>query len=163
VAELTPEHYWLAGLLEGEGSFLQRRDRNGHLWLGVTMATTDEDVARRCEAVAGGKVRGPYRRGRWKPIWRWSVERHQDVISLMEMLRPLMGERRAAQIDDCLNAFRSKREVRNEDKTHCPQGHPYSGGNLYVAPHNGSRQCRECRRRHAATVRSRQREQMTLG
>jgi hypothetical protein len=28
-------------------------------------------------------------------------------------------------------------------KTHCPQGHPYEGGNLYVAP-RGDRQCRTC-------------------
>jgi hypothetical protein len=27
--------------------------------------------------------------------------------------------------------------------THCPQGHPYSGDNLYVRP-NGKRQCRTC-------------------
>lgn len=30
-------------------------------------------------------------------------------------------------------------------KTHCPQGHPYSGANLYVNP-KGGRHCRECRR-----------------
>lgn len=29
-------------------------------------------------------------------------------------------------------------------KTHCPQGHPYSGDNLYVDP-QGKRQCRRCR------------------
>lgn len=28
-------------------------------------------------------------------------------------------------------------------KTHCPQGHPYSGENLYVSP-RGSRYCRLC-------------------
>jgi hypothetical protein len=31
-------------------------------------------------------------------------------------------------------------------KTHCPKGHPYSGENLYVAPSNGKRYCRECTR-----------------
>jgi hypothetical protein len=30
-------------------------------------------------------------------------------------------------------------------KTHCPQGHPYSGANLYKGP-DGSRQCRICRK-----------------
>ena len=30
--------------------------------------------------------------------------------------------------------------------THCPQGHPYSGENLYVNP-QGERRCRECNRR----------------
>lgn len=29
-------------------------------------------------------------------------------------------------------------------RTHCPQGHPYSGSNLYVHP-RGSRECRTCR------------------
>ena len=31
------------------------------------------------------------------------------------------------------------------DKTHCPQGHPYAGENLYVKP-NGYRECRICQR-----------------
>jgi hypothetical protein len=30
-------------------------------------------------------------------------------------------------------------------KTACPQGHPYSGDNLYIMP-NGRRACKECRR-----------------
>lgn len=30
-------------------------------------------------------------------------------------------------------------------KTHCPQGHPYEGDNLYVNP-SGRRECRVCRR-----------------
>jgi hypothetical protein len=30
-------------------------------------------------------------------------------------------------------------------KTHCPQGHPYSGENLYVEP-AGGRSCRQCKR-----------------
>ncbi len=29
-------------------------------------------------------------------------------------------------------------------KTHCPQGHPYSGDNLYIVPGRGWRYCREC-------------------
>ena len=30
-------------------------------------------------------------------------------------------------------------------ETHCPQGHPYAGSNLYVRP-RGRRQCRICKR-----------------
>jgi hypothetical protein len=29
-------------------------------------------------------------------------------------------------------------------KTHCPQGHPYSGDNLYIQPRGGGRVCRKC-------------------
>lgn len=32
--------------------------------------------------------------------------------------------------------------------THCPQGHPYAGSNLYVRP-NGARECRQCHRESA--------------
>jgi hypothetical protein len=39
------------------------------------------------------------------------------------------------------------------DKTHCPQGHPYSEANTYVYP-DGRRKCRECGN---ATARERQR------
>lgn len=31
----------------------------------------------------------------------------------------------------------------NRDKTHCPRGHSYVGGNVHISP-NGSRDCREC-------------------
>ncbi len=33
--------------------------------------------------------------------------------------------------------------ARNARKTHCPQGHPYSGDNVYIDPYGG-RACREC-------------------
>jgi hypothetical protein len=32
----------------------------------------------------------------------------------------------------------------NARKTHCPKGHPYAGGNLYVKPRSGYRECRTC-------------------
>lgn len=35
--------------------------------------------------------------------------------------------------------------VLNTQKTHCPQGHAYSGSNLYVGK-GGDRHCMECRR-----------------
>lgn len=38
--------------------------------------------------------------------------------------------------------------AKNARKTHCPQGHPYSGSNLYVLPSTGYRYCRECMRAH---------------
>lgn len=40
------------------------------------------------------------------------------------------------------------------DRTHCPQGHPYSGGNLYIAPKSGTRGCRACRSAHGRARRA---------
>lgn len=34
--------------------------------------------------------------------------------------------------------------AQNSTKTHCPQGHPYSGKNLYITPEE-KRQCKVCR------------------
>jgi hypothetical protein len=48
----------------------------------------------------------------------------------------------------------------NAAKTHCPQGHPLSGGNLYVCP-KGKRGCRICRNeasRRSQARRSRRKE-----
>jgi hypothetical protein len=34
------------------------------------------------------------------------------------------------------------------DRTHCVNGHPLSGDNLYIAPGRGNRQCRTCKAEH---------------
>lgn len=43
------------------------------------------------------------------------------------------------------NVKRGLTGIVNRSKTKCPQGHPYSGANLYVMP-NGGRVCKICRR-----------------
>jgi hypothetical protein len=42
---------------------------------------------------------------------------------------------------DCLD----RRRHVHANKTHCPEGHPLSGANLYVDPKRGHRHCRICR------------------
>jgi len=44
-------------------------------------------------------------------------------------------------------------------KTHCPQGHPLSGTNLYRSP-NKRRVCRTCRRASTERTRARRRKEM---
>ncbi len=44
-------------------------------------------------------------------------------------------------------------------KTHCPQGHPYAGDNLYINAASGGRVCRECGRRHQREYLKRKRSQ----
>jgi hypothetical protein len=43
-------------------------------------------------------------------------------------------------------------------RTHCPQGHPYSGENLYVTP-KGKRMCRSCNRLASRAYRARKRDE----
>lgn len=51
-------------------------------------------------------------------------------------------------VDARTNVFENSEAVAalNAAKTHCPQGHPYSGDNLVVK--RGRRECRECRREY---------------
>lgn len=44
-----------------------------------------------------------------------------------------------------LENLRAPGSLHNSQKTHCPQGHPYGGANLYVFP-DGRRGCRKCTR-----------------
>jgi hypothetical protein len=48
----------------------------------------------------------------------------------------------------------------NVKKTHCPQGHPYSGPNLYIW--NGRRCCRECVNRRQREFQARKRAKLLL-
>ena len=48
-------------------------------------------------------------------------------------------------IMDCVKKGRHPHPIGKGNSTHCPQGHPYSGDNLYVSP-RGERRCRTCQR-----------------
>lgn len=66
---------------------------------------------------------------------------HLEAVTLAENLR------RARAWDDYIGPA-----AYNRSKTHCPQGHPYSGDNLCVRA--GRRECRTCIRERAAWRRS---------
>ena len=57
--------------------------------------------------------------------------------SHLEAVTAKVNTRRIHERGRCPNHF--------ANKTHCPQGHPYSGDNLYTAP-GGGRLCIACRR-----------------
>ena len=58
------------------------------------------------------------------------------------------------------NTLRGDSGKHHAVKTHCPQGHPYAGENLYVRP-DGRRKCRACQRDHDRADRARKRAQAT--
>ena len=47
-------------------------------------------------------------------------------------------------------------------KTHCPQGHPYTGANLWVVPKTNWRQCRACRKLRQREYQQRRRSHQTV-
>lgn len=97
--------YWLAGLLEGEGSFLKGSPSRPHE-PAVVLNMTDEDVVARVAAMFDQKYYK--RRGRpdlgWKPSYIFRL-RGSRAVDLMRILLPLMGHRRQEQIQAALACY----------------------------------------------------------
>ena len=96
------EAAWVAGYLEGEGSFFAILTR-ARPKARVSAVSTDHDVLVRLAAFVGtGSVLTVTRRreipGR-KPSWYWSINTRADVVALTDRLYPLMGARRREQIE----------------------------------------------------------------
>lgn len=95
---------WLAGLLEGEGSFMRPPPSNPASPR-VTVEMTDRDIIDRAARILQARVDPMRSRGNpeWKPSYRITLA-GERAASLMRLLRPLMGMRRQGQIDAALSA-----------------------------------------------------------
>lgn len=92
---------WLAGWLEGEGTFTAHTTKRGYTRLIVRAVSNDLDTVQRAQGRAGiGRVYGPYCYGdHTLPHWHWAVTRRQDSLDFMTLIKPHMSSRRQAQID----------------------------------------------------------------
>lgn len=104
----TEETHWLAGLLEGEGSFGLRKDpahyKTRKRRAMVQFASIDEDVVERVAQIWG--VAYHHKPNKNTPMFAVRVTGDR-VVGIMEDLRPLMGVRRKAQIDAAIEGHRS--------------------------------------------------------
>lgn len=90
--------HWLAGLLEGEGSFLSGPP-SAPRSPSVQLSMVDRDIVERAGALVGSAVTVvPSRRDGWRTAYCVRVRGARGVL-WMQRLRPLMGTRRRAQID----------------------------------------------------------------
>ena len=102
IRELAPiaddDLHWLAGLLDGEGSFLAGPP-SAPRSPAVQVSMADRDVVERAGALLGVAVMVvPSRREGWRTAYSVRV-RGAPAVLWMERLRPLMGTRRREQID----------------------------------------------------------------
>lgn len=109
------ETAWVAGLLEGEGSFIltvsrpPRKDgQPSRRVINVVCGSTDKDIIEKLYRLTGvgriyeDKVRTDgVVQGR-KRMYRWQVSRREDLLLLLKAIRPHMGERRGAKIDELI-------------------------------------------------------------
>lgn len=92
---------WLAGLLEGEGTFDRQKGKYPRIRVGMT----DRDVVGRAATLMGCSVRLSLRQYPYTPMWHAEIQGERAAV-LMEMLLPLMGTRRSATIAAILGNWR---------------------------------------------------------
>lgn len=128
---------WLAGLLEGEGSFMKGPPSRPRLPI-VILSMTDEDVVLRASKMFGvGYIRS--RRGEargWKNSFITKVVGKRALL-VMKAVYPHMGSRRKKQIEEAFQSYRKEsnsklsEEVAAEIRRRC------------LGPHNVSHLAKE--------------------
>jgi hypothetical protein len=93
---------WLAGLIEGEGTFLTGPP-SAPRSPAVQLSMVDRDVVERAGTLLGVTV-VPSRREGWKTAYCVRVRGSRAVL-WMKRLRPLMGARRRDQIDRAVASY----------------------------------------------------------
>jgi hypothetical protein len=97
--------HWVAGLLEGEGSFIAGSPSEPNRPR-ISVAMTDEDVIERLAAVLNVQYKAlASRNEHHKNVYRVII-RGAQAVELMKRLHPLLGERRKQQIDRVVDNFR---------------------------------------------------------
>lgn len=100
---------WLAGLLEGEGSFVPPPPSDPNRPR-ISIEMTDRDIVRRV-ATMFELAYVQSRRYETKVNWKQSfcvILRGQRAVSLMKRLYPYMGERRKKRINEIISSYIEK-------------------------------------------------------
>ena len=90
---------WLAGLLEGEGTFDAHRRRYPR----VRLAMTDRDVVGRAASLMGAEIRLALHPAPNKATWHTEISGERAACIMREIL-PFMGTRRSQKIADVLGS-----------------------------------------------------------
>lgn len=156
---------WLAGLYEGEGtcySQIARRGPNGAISTSVRVCIcmTDRDVIERVQHLfpSPSQISQRKRNPRHKEQFEWRISRRDLVAEFLQMILPLLCERRREQALKVLARATDPNGglgSGHRNKTHCPNGHEYTRENTRIQARNKGRRCRTCgrlaaRRRYAA-------------
>ena len=136
--DINEKIIWLAGLLEGEGSF-GWRDKANSAWLHLGM--TDLDVVRDAANIMNCyigiitlKTKGS------KTAYQISLHGLKAII-IMRKILPYMKERRSAKINEVILKY----ELFSKNKTNfCKRGHDLTLGYNVRIKKNGYRCCRKC-------------------
>lgn len=140
---------WLAGIIEGEGCL---SSHNGKARISVSMI--DEDVIQALYQKTGVgsfrgpcKVTGPLKDKEYKDQWIWTVNKREDVRSIIVTILPFLYSRRAMKALELLDMMDELDKKANDRSSFCPAGH----SKPECLGINGGRHCLICRRERYAT------------
>lgn len=107
------EWAWVAGIVEGEGCLHVPADRKGAGRIHVKM--TDHDVVERLHQLIGmGRIRaGTTQKVEWKPCLCWEVAYRNDVLFILQNIKPWLGARRTKQADALAEYVTARRDIRH--------------------------------------------------
>lgn len=104
---------WLAGFLEGEGSFGMVETQKRYWYPLIQVSTTDADVVSRAAGLFGTKLLGPWKQtglrndGSSCKLMYGARVRGANAAGWMMTLYSLLGERRRCKIRDVLARWRA--------------------------------------------------------
>lgn len=170
---------WCAGVFDGEGSvyLLKHGTHAGYVVLeaGITQSSWDgvPEVLGRFQSFFGiGKTYGPYDGGAgYAPVYRWKAHRRQQIVDMIEALRPQLGPVKMRQAETAIAIAAAQPTLPRgnpawgDRKTQCVNGHdytfarirPFRGRGKSVEPPRPSKQCLACVRESARRHRERTR------
>jgi hypothetical protein len=98
------QFHWLAGILEGEGSFIAGPPCSPNCPR-ISIQMTDEDVIEKVAKIFGRKYHlTKSAKSHYKPCFALALTGRR-AVDLMRELRPLMSSRRRAQIDKSIDSY----------------------------------------------------------
>lgn len=113
---LSPQEWWLVGLLEGEGSFIKGPPSRPSSPI-IQLQMTDRDVARAAEVMGTYVYACRYKaKAHHKSTYRAFLI-GERAVDLMKRLQPHMGERRQEQISaalECWSGWRASKILGEE-------------------------------------------------
>ena len=117
---LPEELAWLAGLFEGEGCIYLLTKGEAWSWY-LKISMTDLDILERVyKIVECGSIRidSAPKNLKWKQSYTWEVGKRKDVLRLLKLLAPLLGERRRKKANQALTQLKIWEQTTIENWVH---------------------------------------------
>ncbi len=135
---------YIAGLLEGEGTFL----RKGFCPI-IQIGMTDLDVIEEAAKVINIGNRKIYIENDKRPNHKLKYAfclAGRDALKWMKLIRPYMRSRRGKEIDEIIEDMLSGRPHYELGKNFCKRGHSIKYPHEYFQHTDGARRCKKCMR-----------------